>query len=269
MAWIPPWSLISDAKTCWRRTEIGVRAIILAAVLAALVAACGGREKTRTVTVTEPSATTVAARPITTSTTATRVSGRTIIAAERSVLPENCKDQINANGGVIFGGTGFVTATGVITALHPVAGCAAGAIISFGEPSGTVEVNDTTHDLALVSFHSTESHPPALQLESATPYVGEPLALVGVPGTVSADREGTFRVARGTVTAIDQAARLRSAEGLRETLSDAIFVSVPRVVPGESGGPAIDGAGKVVGVIEGYSKGVASLTPVSDVSGLG
>jgi len=247
-----------------------VRATTVAGVLAALVVACGGRVETRTVTVTKPSATAVPARPITTPTTATRVSGSTIIAVERSVLPASCKDQIpNTNGGMIFGGTGFVTSTGVITASHPVANCAAGAIISFGEPSGTVEVTDTTHDLALVSFQSTESHPPALQLEPASPYVGEPLALIGVPGTAGAVGEGTFRVARGRVIAIDQITRLTSAEGLRETLSDAILVSVSRVVAGESGGPAIDAAGKVVGVIEGYGKGVAILTPVSDVSGLG
>jgi S1-C subfamily serine protease len=238
-------------------------------VLAALVVACGGRATTRTVTVTSPSARAVAARPITTPRTVTRVSGSTIIGAEKSVLPENCKDQISANGGIIFGGTGFVTSAGVITASHPVANCAAGAIISFGEPSGTVKVNDTTHDLSLVSFQSTEPRPPALQLESATPYVGESVALIGVPGTAGAVDEGTFRVARGRVIAIDQTTRLTSAEGLRETLSDAVLVSVSRVVPGESGGPAIDSAGKVVGVIEGYANGVAILTPVSDVSGLG
>ena len=224
---------------------------------------------TRTVTVTKPSASAVPARPITASTTAIPVAPSTIIAAEKSIVPESCRDVIpNTNGGIIFGGTGFVTSAGVITASHPVASCAAGAIISFGEPSGTVTVTDTTHDLARVSFQSTGVHPPALQLESAPPYVGEPLALVGVPGATSAAGGDAFRVARGKVMAIDQTTRLTSVRGLRETLSDAILVSVSRVAPGESGGPAIDAAGKVVGVIEGYGNGVAILTPARDVSGL-
>jgi S1-C subfamily serine protease len=225
-----------------------------------------------TVTVTSPSATTVPATPTTPTTTAATalVSRSTILRAEKSVLPESCESQsANANKGAIFAGTGFATSTGVITASHAVANCAAGAVISFGAPTGTVEVNDTTHDLALVSFHSTESHPPTLRLEPAAPYVGEPLALVGVPGTAGDSTEGTFRVARGSVIATDQTARLTSAEGLRETLSDALLVSTSGVVPGESGGPAIDTAGKVVGVIEGYRNGVAILTPAADASGLG
>ena len=62
---------------------------------------------------------------------------------------------------------------------------------------------------------------------------------------------------------------LTSATGAPETLRDAIEVAVPGVVPGQSGGPAIDSAGKVVGVIEGSaSSGIATLTPVTDLASL-
>ena len=52
----------------------------------------------------------------------------------------------------------------------------------------------------------------------------------------------------------------------RETLTDAIQVACPGVSPGESGGPAVDSAGKVVGVIEGSGSGIATLTPVTDLT---
>jgi S1-C subfamily serine protease len=54
---------------------------------------------------------------------------------------------------------------------------------------------------------------------------------------------------------------LTSAQGTRTTLKDTIEVAVPGIAHGQSGGPAIDSAGKVVGVIAGSVSGIATLTP--------
>jgi hypothetical protein len=53
-----------------------------------------------------------------------------------------------------------------------------------------------------------------------------------------------------------------------ETLTDAIRVTTSGTLSGESGGPAIDAAGKVVGVIEGGGFGFTTLTPVADLRSL-
>jgi hypothetical protein len=72
----------------------------------------------------------------------------------------------------------------------------------------------------------------------------------------------------GIVLATHQTQQLLSAEGVPETLTDAIPVTTSGTLSGESGGPAIDAAGKVVGVIEGGGLGVTTLTPVADLRSL-
>jgi len=77
-------------------------------------------------------------------------------------------------------------------------------------------------------------------------------------------------VAFGHVVATNRTQVLTSAKGhgARETLRDAILVAVPGVMKGESGGPAINSAGKVVGVIVGSASGIATLTPATAVTSL-
>ena len=58
-------------------------------------------------------------------------------------------------------------------------------------------------------------------------------------------------VVPGTVVGTNRTVQLTSAAGGRETLTDAIEVTAAGVVNGESGGPAVDAAGNVVGMIEG------------------
>ena len=56
--------------------------------------------------------------------------------------------------------------------------------------------------------------------------------------------------------------------GTGRGLRDAILVAVPGVVQGESGGPAVNSAGRVVGVIVGSAPGIATLTPVTSLTSL-
>ncbi len=144
-----------------------------------------------------------------------------------------------------------------ITASHVVSACGAGSTVTaIGPVNVSLGQNDVTHDLALLSI-SGELTPP-LPIESAPPHVGEQVALLG-------DAHQQPQVTQGTITAVDVPQTLTDG-GSTETLSDAIQVQTSSIA-GESGGPAIDAAGKVVGVIEGGSQtGSATvLTPVSDL----
>jgi S1-C subfamily serine protease len=244
------------------------RAALLGGVAAVLVG-CGGQ--TEAVTVTRPAPPSTVA-PSTVTTAATPVPQSVTASAKKSVLPVVCGSPNTAE--VDFEGTGFKVTRGVVTASHVVAACAAGAPIwfqiGFGSASGSVSTDDPTHDLALATYQSPDPSPQPLRAEAARPYVGEPLALIGIPGSLVPipGFQGWVTVTRGIVLATHQTQQLTSAEGVRETLTDAIRVTTPGVLSGESGGPAIDAAGKVVGVIEGSGPGVATLTPVADLISL-
>jgi S1-C subfamily serine protease len=190
--------------------------------------------------------------------------------AEKSVLPVFC---FSPDTGPSFVGTGFMVTGGVVTASHVVAACPAGATIQFSPGGGSVVMADSRHDLALVSYESPlgGSSPRPLQTESARPRVGERLALIGIPAASQFPLSGfqdRATITPGIVVATHQTQQLLSAEGVPETLTDAIRVRTSGTMSGESGGPAIDAGGKVVGVIEGGGLGFTTLTPVADLRSL-
>jgi trypsin-like peptidase len=267
MSLLPTLALRAVSRqSCRRRRRRLPRGAALLAGMAAVLVGCGGQ--TRTVTVTGP-APPLTGAPSAVTTTAAPVPESIAASAEKSVLPVNC---FTPNAGPYFKGTGFKVASGVATASHVVAACPAGATIVFAPGNGNVAAVDSRHDAALVTYSSISS-PQPLQAESARPYVGEPLALIGIPVDSQAfplpgfgEEEAT--ITPGIVLATHQTQQLTSADGGRETLTDAIRVTASGVASGESGGPAIDAAGKVVGVIEGASSGVATLTPVADLTSL-
>jgi S1-C subfamily serine protease len=157
--------------------------------------------------------------------------------------------------------------------------CPPATTIGLGDGTGTVSTNDTTHDLALLRYQSPDPlrnsrnpNPKPLQPESRPAYVGESLALVGIPALGPALGDPfthQVTVVQGTVVATNHLQVLTLAGGGRETLPNAILVACLGVASGESGGPAVDRAGKVVGVIEGGSgSGITTLTPVTDLTSL-
>ncbi len=194
---------------------------------------------------------------------------------KRSVLPVFCSDPDTAVKD--FVGTGFRVSDGVVTASHVAADCPPGTTFSFGSGDGGTVSTDPTHDVALLSYAESwnpgsDPKPTPLRLESRPAYVGEPLALLGIPAfpLLGNPFKREVTVVIGHVVATNRNQVLTSAEGqgARETLTDAILVAVPGVVKGESGGPAVDSAGKVVGVIEGSAPGIATLTPATDLTSL-
>lgn len=214
-------------------------------------------------------ATSLAVAPSTT-TAARHVPGRVISRVKRSVLPVSCSDP---NGGEEFVGTGFRVSDGVVTSSHVVAVCPPATTISFGYGTGGAVATDPSHDLARVDgypFLHGDPDPTPLRLQTKPVYVGEPLALLGLPELplLGNPFKRPVTVLHGSVVATNRTQVLTSARGAPETLRDTILVAVSGVAPGQSGGPAVDSAGKVVGVIEGSSRGVATLTPVTYVASL-
>jgi S1-C subfamily serine protease len=126
--------------------------------------------------------------------------------------------------------------------------------------ASVINEHDPAHDLAVLRGASGSSSR-GLSSEATPEYVGERLVLLGFPGGAASEPDALH----GTVIGTDQFVKLTSPDGLDERLDDAIAVAVSGAVEGDSGGPAIDADGKVVGVIEGIRRGVAFLTPIADV----
>jgi S1-C subfamily serine protease len=238
-----------------------MRRIALTGVLIVAIAGCGGQARTVTVVGSGPGTT---AAP--SSTPAASPAGWPVTARVKpSVTPVFCSGP-NADS---FVGTGFRVGHGVVTASHVVAACPRGTTISLGLGTAATVSTDPTHDLARLTYEAypnpnADPDPTPLRLETKPAYVGQPLALLGVPDLPLLGnpfkREAT--IVTGHVVATHRTQVLTSDEGPRETLSDAILVAVPGIMHGESGGPAVNSAGKVVGVIEGSAPGIATLTPV-------
>lgn len=146
-----------------------------------------------------------------------------------------------------------------VTAYHVVrARCFIhGEITSFGGRSAVVAAKSSAHGLALLNVIGYRARS---VLRPATAHTGERLALLGYPH----DRvNAPLRVTYGTILSMDRVVTLSGPVGT-ETLTDAILVSVP-AAHGESGGPAIDAAGRVVGVFQGGDSSIRLLTPAVDL----
>jgi putative serine protease PepD len=137
-------------------------------------------------------------------------------------------------------GTGWVVASGggssqLVTNYHVVADVweSGGRSVSLHQGDATyiatITKVDAAGDLALLS---TRNGFPVLDRETATPNVGDPVLVVGS----SLGLEGT--VASGLVSGF------RHEQG-----RDLVQFSAP-VSPGNSGGPVVDRAGRVIGVTE-------------------
>ncbi len=132
-----------------------------------------------------------------------------------------------------------------------------GEITVFGGRSALVAAESSAHGLALLN--AIDYRAPS-GLRPARAHIGERLALLGYPhGRLNAP----LRVTYGTILGMDRLETLTGPVGT-ETLRDAIVVSTP-AARGESGGPAIDTTGQVVGVFQGGDSNIRLLTPAVDL----
>lgn len=138
------------------------------------------------------------------------------------------------SGATTASGTGFVINQGgwVLTNAHVVEGCGTVDVVGYGRVLRIVR--DGAEDLAALHLgRSVDVKPLAFRTRPAR--LAEPVHAVGFP--LSDILSQSVRVTSGTVNAL-------SGLGQRQNL---IQISAP-IQPGNSGGPVIDSAGRVIGV---------------------
>lgn len=165
-------------------------------------------------------------------------------------------------------GSGFVVShTGeILTSLHAVEKCAAGATITFGDISrhAMVQAHDTDNDLALLVVDSEEScawwSPTCSAVfdrlasfsELPRASLGAEVAVAGYP--LKGLLAPTLNVTRGNVS---------SLTGLGNE-AKWLQISAP-VQSGNSGGPVLDNAGNVIGVVTAKLNAVRTAQETGDV----
>lgn len=146
-------------------------------------------------------------------------------------------------------GSGFVVADGwLLTNAHVVRGCRK---VEVGEKISASEVRiDDGNDLALVHVASSLGTP--LAISAAKPRLGEDVLALGFPlRSILAD---SLNVTRGNVS---------SLLGL---MNDPRYLQISAPVqPGNSGGPLVDLAGRVVGVVTAKLDAVAVADATGDI----
>ena len=165
-------------------------------------------------------------------------------------------------------GSGFVVSrTGeILTSHHAVERCATGATITFGDISrhAMVQAQDTENDLALLVVPSEEScawwsptcsavfDRPASFSELPRASLGAEVAVAGYP--LKGLLAPTLNVTRGNVS---------SLTGLGNE-AKWLQISAP-VQSGNSGGPVLDNAGNVIGVVTAKLNAVRTAQETGDV----
>ena len=165
-------------------------------------------------------------------------------------------------------GSGFVVSrTGeILTSLHAVERCAAGTTITFGDISrhAMVQAHDADNDLALLVADSEEScawwsptcsavfDRPATFSQLPRASLGTEVAVAGYP--LKGLLAPTLNVTRGNVS---------SLTGLGNE-AKWLQISAP-VQHGNSGGPVLDNAGNVIGVVTAKLNAVRTAQETGDV----
>jgi len=249
-------------------------ALIPVAVIAALSAAgCGASTRTVTVTSSSSAALTAATSIATTSPTTSSSSQTTPSAPPNPPVSEStisgagsAVELVFCGGGTNPAGQAFDVRGGqTITSYDLLAGCGASGF-NYNDTPAQIQAQDTVHDVASLApqDETTAATTPTngntgLALETSAPFVGEHVELLGsFPGT-SATVGGSIASTSTTLTPANTT-----------PIRDTIELKLPEPVSdGEVGGPAIDAAGKVIGVVIDIKGETAWLAPASAIKSLG
>ncbi|WP_078710305.1 trypsin-like peptidase domain-containing protein [Consotaella salsifontis] len=158
--------------------------------------------------------------------------------------------QSDAQKGVESSGTGFVVADGwLLTNAHVARACKTIVVGEHG--SADSKIIDENADLALLHVSGEKLGAP-LALATGDPRLGEDVLALGFPlRSILAD---SLNVTRGNVS---------SLKGL---MNDARYLQISAPIqPGNSGGPLVDLAGRVVGVVTAKLNAVAVADMTGDI----
>ena len=144
-------------------------------------------------------------------------------------------------------GTGIVlTKTGeVMTNNHVIRGATTITVIvpaSGKRYSASVVGYDIADDVALIKMNGATGLAVATRGNSATLKLGAPTTAVG-----NANGGGKLVITKGRVTGLNRTITVNDDQGGRSQLAGLIETSA-RLVPGDSGGPLLDSAGRVIGM---------------------
>ena len=144
-------------------------------------------------------------------------------------------------------GTGIVLTSGgeVLTNNHVVDGATTitVTVLSTGRSyAATVVGTSPTNDLAVLHLRGASGLTAAPMGTSSSVAVGD-----AVTGVGNAGNDPGTSAASGTVTALDQQVTASDGDGTSETVTGLIRTSAP-IQSGDSGGPLLDSAGRVVGI---------------------
>jgi S1-C subfamily serine protease len=154
----------------------------------------------------------------------------------------------SANGSGSTAGTGIIlTSSGeVLTNNHVVSGSTSITVTIAGR-SGTYAAHvvgvDPTKDVALIQIEGVSGLPAATLADSSTIQVGEPVVAFGN----ALGRGGAPRVSQGSIVALDQS--LTASDGTSSEHLTGMIQMDASIAPGDSGGPVVNSAGQVIGMI--------------------
>jgi S1-C subfamily serine protease len=153
-----------------------------------------------------------------------------------------------ANGSGAAAGTGIIlTSNGqVLTNNHVVQGSTSISVTINGR-SGNYAAHvvgvDPTKDVALIQIEGVSGLPTATLADSSTLKVGEPIVAFGN----ALGQGGTPSVSQGSIVALDQSLTASSGNSSEQLTGMVQFDA--SISPGDSGGPIVNSAGQVVGMI--------------------
>jgi S1-C subfamily serine protease len=168
----------------------------------------------------------------------------------------------SANGSGAAAGTGIIlTSTGeVLTNNHVVSGSTSITVTIQGR-SGTYAAHvlgvDPTKDVALIQVDGVSGLPTATLADSSSLQVGQPVVAFGN----ALGQGGVPSVSQGAIVALDQS--LTASDGTTSEQLTGMIQMDASISPGDSGGPIVNSAGQVMGMITaGQSAGRSTATTV-------